>query len=207
MTGLRILAAVILPALALLAPGVAEAHLIATGMGPVYDGVTHFALSPEDILPVVALALFAGLKGPVHARAAAVALAAAWFAGGALALGGAMLPPLALAAASAAALMALGGLLASNLAVRPLWCAVVGAGLGLARGLADMSGVAGGLAPLGMLLGVCASVAAAFVLAASLTLPLRRFWMVVAARVAGSWIAALGLLLAGWILRYGAVVK
>jgi hypothetical protein len=30
--------------------------------------------------------------------------------------------------------------------------------------------------------------------------------MIVAARVSGSWLAALGLLLAGWILRFGAVV-
>jgi hypothetical protein len=31
--------------------------------------------------------------------------------------------------------------------------------------------------------------------------------MIVAARVSGSWLAALGLLFAGWILRYGARVQ
>jgi hypothetical protein len=31
--------------------------------------------------------------------------------------------------------------------------------------------------------------------------------VIVAARVGGSWLAALGLLLAGWILRYGAFIR
>jgi hypothetical protein len=31
--------------------------------------------------------------------------------------------------------------------------------------------------------------------------------MIVAARVGGSWLAALGLLFAGWLLRYGAQVQ
>jgi hypothetical protein len=44
-------------------PPPASAHLNSTGMGPVYDGLLHFLLSPEDIVPVVALAMFAGLPG------------------------------------------------------------------------------------------------------------------------------------------------
>ena len=43
--------------------GPAEAHLNATGMGPVYDGVMHFLTSPEDLVPALALALLAGLRG------------------------------------------------------------------------------------------------------------------------------------------------
>ena len=38
----------------------AEAHLNTTGMGPFYDGLMHFLMSPEDIVPVLALALLAG---------------------------------------------------------------------------------------------------------------------------------------------------
>ena len=41
----------------------AEAHLNSTGMGPFYDGLIHFLMSPEDIVPVLALALLAGLRG------------------------------------------------------------------------------------------------------------------------------------------------
>ena len=39
-------------------------------LGPVYDGITHFALTPEDLIPVLALALLAGLarQGSCAAR-------------------------------------------------------------------------------------------------------------------------------------------
>ncbi len=45
----------------------AHAHLMNTGFGPFYDGLTHLFLTPEDLLPVVALALWRGCA----ARAAA----------------------------------------------------------------------------------------------------------------------------------------
>jgi len=38
-------------------PSEAAAHLGTTGMGPVYDGIGHFLLTPEDLVPVLALAL------------------------------------------------------------------------------------------------------------------------------------------------------
>ena len=41
----------------------ANAHLVTTGMGPVYDGIGHFLLTPEDFVPVLSLALYAGLRG------------------------------------------------------------------------------------------------------------------------------------------------
>ena len=49
-------------ALASCAPPV-HAHLIETGLGPVYDGIAHFALTPEDLIPALALAVLAGLRG------------------------------------------------------------------------------------------------------------------------------------------------
>jgi urease accessory protein len=39
-----------------------------TGLGPVYDGLLHFLLSPEDPLPVLALALLAGQRGAHYGR-------------------------------------------------------------------------------------------------------------------------------------------
>jgi urease accessory protein len=192
----------------LLAPGAAQAHLVATGMGPLYDGVTHFALSPEDGLPVAALALYAGLRGPAHARLSLTALPLAWFAGGLLASAtGASLPPVALGVVSAAIMLGLGGLLAANLDLSSRFCAGLALVLGLARGAADMAGAAFSGGAVLTLVGMCAAVFVLFALAASITLPLRRFWMIVAARVTGSWLAATGLLLAGWIIRYGARVQ
>jgi hypothetical protein len=60
------------------------------------------------------------------------------------------------------------------------------------------------LAHLGSLAGMAASAFVLFAIAASLSLALTRAWMVIAVRVSGSWLAASGLLLAGWVWRYGA---
>jgi hypothetical protein len=194
-------------ALAALAPGVAEAHLVATGMGPVYDGVSHFGLSPEDSLPVLALGLLAGLRGAAPSRAALAGVTVGWLFGGCLAMAFVAPPPILLPALTAALYLVIGGLLAANLRLAPMACAALGAVLGLVRGGADLVGVgwngAHGLSLVGMAVAVFVLAA----LAASLTLPLRRVWMIVAARVGGSWLAALGLLLAGWMLRFGAVVQ
>ena len=59
----------------------AHAHLMNTGFGPFYDGLAHLFLTPEDLLPVVALALLAGLRGPRFGRAVLFALPLAWLAG------------------------------------------------------------------------------------------------------------------------------
>ena len=69
-----------------LSPLPVEAHLNSTGMGPVYDGLLHFLLSPEDIIAVLALALFAGQRGIAYGRRALFVLPGAWLAGGLLGL-------------------------------------------------------------------------------------------------------------------------
>jgi urease accessory protein len=60
----------------------ASAHLVNTGLGPIYDGIAHFAMSPEAILPVVALGVLAGLRGMAHARIAVLLVSVAWIAFG-----------------------------------------------------------------------------------------------------------------------------
>lgn len=193
-----------LAALAALLPGVASAHLNASGMGPIYDGVVHFGLSPEDSLPVLAIGLFAGLRGPASSRLVLAVLPMAWIFGGGLAMSGLTPPAVVSSALTAALFLAIGGLLAANVALAPRRVAAVAAALGVIRGLADLAGVDPTLPHLGALVGMAACAWALFALAASLTLPLKRLWMIVAVRVGGSWLAATGLLLAGWIWRYGA---
>ena len=185
-------------------PAVAQAHLVVTGMGPIYDGIDHFGLSPEDSVPVVALAFFAGLRGPATARLLLAVLPLGWLAGGVIAFSGAAVPATALAVATAVAFLAIGGLLAANVQLPPAASAAAAVGLGALRGFAALSGTAFSGGHLLTLAGMGASVFVVFAVAASLTLPLKRFWMIVAVRVGGSWLAALGLLLAGWVWRYGA---
>ena len=189
------------------APQAAQAHLVVTGMGPIYDGISHFAFSPEDYLPIVVLGFFAGLRGARTSRFSLGALTAGWIAGGLIAMLGLNLPPIATSLATAGLFLAIGGMLSADLKVPAEAGAAVATALGLVRGAADLAGVSPSFAHALTLIGMSASVFVVFAIAASITLPLQRAWMVIAARVSGSWLAALGLLLVGWIARYGAVVR
>ena len=51
-------------------------HLMNTGLGPFYDGLAHFFTTPEDVLPVLALALWSGLRGAPRRTARALRAAA-----------------------------------------------------------------------------------------------------------------------------------
>ena len=52
-----------------------------SGFGPFYDGLAHPFVAPEDLLPVIAMALLAGLGGPRCGRWVLFALPLAWLAG------------------------------------------------------------------------------------------------------------------------------
>jgi hydrogenase/urease accessory protein HupE len=175
----------------------AEAHLVTTGLGPVFDGIGHFFLTLEDLLPALALALYAGLRGRATGRRVLFTLTGAWLLGGAAGL--AWRPDLPEAAAIVS-LLALGGLVAADLRL-PEWAVVALAGLvGLLHGLGN--GTAMGTAGLGGagLAGITASIFVVTALAAGAVVSLRAPWTRIAVRVAGSWIVAVGLLLLGWTL-------
>lgn len=184
--------------LLLLAPASAHAHLVNTGLGPVYDGISHLFLSFDDLLPVVAMALLGGLNGTAAARRALFALPAAWLAGGVAGLlaGAAHLP----AGTTAVSLLGLGILVAADRRLTPRAVAVLAMAVGLLHGWLNGAGIAAaGREAIG-LAGIVGSV---FVLVALLAAPvasLRVPWARIGVRVAGSWIAAIGLLLLGWTL-------
>jgi hydrogenase/urease accessory protein HupE len=183
----------------LLLPAVADAHLVNTGLGPFYDGVSHFALTPEDLLPALALAFLAGLRGVRAGRLALFALPGAWLAGGLAGL--AFSTAAATTVLTSVSFLVLGALVAADARLRPAW--VVGAAivLGLLHGCFNGSAMAE--AKLGVLglAGIVSALFAAVALAAALVVALRAPWTRIAVRVAGSWIAAAGLLLLGWSLR------
>ena len=110
-------------------PSRAHAHMMSTGLGPLYDGLAHLFVSPEDLLPVIALALLAGLRGTAAGRAVLFSLTAAWLAGGAAAAL-VSLPALA-PAAEAAVTVALGALVAADAKLPRGVLAAVAAVIGL----------------------------------------------------------------------------
>lgn len=182
-------------------PALAEAHLNSTGMGPVYDGLMHFLTSPEDVAPVLALALLAGLRGAEYGRRAMFLLPAAWLLGGVLgtrvsATSGSTL-------FSALWVLLLGALLAFEARISLRVLTALAVLLGLSHGYLNGSGM-GQLGVAGpALLGLAAAVFVLVALAAAVAVPLRAQWARIAVRVAGSWIAASGLLLLGWAARKG----
>ena len=61
-----------------LLPGIAQAHLVSSGLGPFYDGALHLLLSPLDLLALLSVVLLAGQGGKAPARWTVVALPVAW---------------------------------------------------------------------------------------------------------------------------------
>jgi hypothetical protein len=186
---------------ALLVPAVARAHLVNSGLGPFYDGVSHLAVTPDDLLPALAIALLAGQRGAGAGRATLFALPGAWLAGG---LAGLAWPAAGSASWIAAIpLLALGGLVAAEVHLHPGVVVALAIGLGLTHGY--LNGAAMAHARLGVLglAGTVAMLGAVVALAAALVVAIRVPWGRIAVRVAGSWIAAIGLLALGWALRRG----
>ena len=177
----------------------AHAHLMNTGFGPFYDGLTHLFLTPEDLLPVVALGLLAGLRGPRCGRTVLILLPAAWLAAS---LAGRLLDPqVNLTAATAAVTIALGALVAADL---PLPLALVAGGaIGLGFFNGGLNGVELAKANDGVMvaLGTVCSLCVVMSLLAGQVASVRADWARVAVRVAGSWIAAAGLFMLGWAVK------
>jgi urease accessory protein len=178
----------------------AHAHLMNTGFGPFYDGLTHLFVTPEDLLPVIALALLAGLRGPRFGRAVLFALPAAWLVGSAAGL--LLAPRVTLPVAETIVTIALGALLAADC---PLPLAAVG-GLAILLGLLHGSLNGSELPKTNASAQISAAgVAAALFVVVSLlagqAASVRVPWTRVAVRVAGSWIVAIGLLMLGWAMR------
>jgi urease accessory protein len=182
-----------------LLPSPAEAHLVTTGLGPVYDGVTHLFFSADDLVTAIALALLAGLNGPAAGRRALFGVTAGWLLGGlaGLAIGASILP----ASATALSLIVLGALTAAGARLSPAVVVTVavafGAGHGWLNGSAIREAARDGLA----LTGIVAAVFTLSALASALVISLKAPWTRIAVRVIGSWIAAIGLLTLGWAIR------
>jgi urease accessory protein len=183
----------------LLAAAPAEAHLNSTGMGPIYDGLMHFLASPEDLAPVLALALLAGLRGASYGRRALFVLPVAWLLGGLIGLASAAAN--AHPIGSAFWFLLLGGLLAGDAKLSLRVTTVLAVLLGLYHGYLNGTGLGLSATSAAVLLGLIFAVFVLVALAAALVVQLRASWARIAVRVAGSWIAASGLLMLGWAVR------
>ena len=177
----------------------ADAHLNSTGMGPFYDGLMHFLMSPDDIVPVLALALLAGLRGASYGRRALFTLPVAWLLGGLAGLSAMAAKPHPFIAA--AWFLLLGGLLAADAKISLRVTTALAALLGVYHGYLDGVGMGQFETASVAILGLVFAIFVLIALAAAFVVHLRANWARIAVRVAGSWIAASGLLMLGWAVR------
>ena len=196
---LRVCACILAMFASALSCGSAEAHLNATGMGPIYDGLIHFLRSPEDLVPALALALLAGLRGAPYGRRAMFALPAAWLLGSTFGMSAA----LASAGTLGASLwfLLLGGLVVADAKLSMRSMTALCALLGLFHGYLNGTGMGLSAQAIVATLGLSSAVFVLVVLVAALVVQLRTQWGRIAVRVGGSWIAASGILMLGWSVR------
>ena len=188
-------------ALSALAASPVHAHLVETGFGAFYDGLAHVAVTPADLLVVVAIALFAGLRGRGAARLAMFAMPIAWLAGGLV--GARWLEPAAWPLWTTLTFAVAGALVASNATLRDAGVALLAVVAGLLHGLVNGVTIAPGGSAALALTGASTAVFCAIAILSAEVAALPAGWPRIAVRVAGSWIAAAGVLMLGWLLRPG----
>ena len=189
-----------LPALLLLAPGVALAHSPMPGIGYFYGGILHPALVPSHLVALVALGLLVGQRGLTAMRLAYPCFLLALVAG--LILAG--FSPEAPTSAETALLVLAGccGLAVASqltahhalLALATLLTAFV---IGADSGVADLDRRETFGAMLGAGVGACIL----FIAVAGLAEMPRRDWQRILIRVLGSWCAASAALVLALALR------
>lgn len=189
----------VLLAVAVCAAGPAEAHLMNTGFGPFYDGLAHPLVTAEDILPVIALALLASLGGARPARLAIFVLPSAWIAG--MLLGSVVAPPASTPWLTALLTIAIGASVAADRKPQPSVIVVVAIVLGLVHGWGNGASLAATGAGITGPAGVACTIFVVATLITGLVVSFKAPWSRIVVRVAGSWIAAIGLLMLGWSVR------
>ena len=181
----------------LFCPSDAAAHLVTTGMGPVYDGIGHLLLTPEDLVPAVAMALYAGLRGRAPGRRALFFFPLAWLIGGFIGLAADTMPVFPVSAFS---FLLVGLLIAADLRLPDNAFTVLAVAVGIMHGFLNGIALKAGPAGLG-LLGIMPALFVLVALVSAFVVSLKPPWARIVVRVAGSWVAAMGLLMIGWFFR------
>ena len=178
-------------------PAIAHAHLVSTGMGPVYDGIGHLLLTPEDLVPAIALAMYAGLRGAAAGRRAMFLVPVAWLAGGIAGAALRIAPSFPVAAIS---FLVIGALVAADVLLPTAAVTTLVIAFGLAHGYLNGAALANGPGTLA-LLGITSMLFVLVTVASAVVVSLHRPPARIAVRVAGSWVAAVGLLMIGWAMK------
>jgi len=153
-----------------------------TGLGPFYDGLSHFVLTREDLLPALALALLVGLNGARTGRTTLFGLSAAWLGGG---LAGLAWPTVtSVPALTIVSFLVLGAMVAADQRLRLAWSVGLAVLLGGVNGYLNGSAMAGAKLGLAGLAGIVSALFVTVTLAAALAVTQRAPWAHIALRAA-----------------------
>jgi hydrogenase/urease accessory protein HupE len=163
--------------------------------GDFYAGALHPLTAFEHLLPIIALCLLAGFQPPRDARWILAALPLGLLTGTLLHFitGDQAWTPV----VNLIAFSLLGIAVACAPRVPRLALLAVATVLGITIGLENGLGLPPQVAPVPFALGVASAGFAFAALGSALAVSLQRGWPVIAKRVAGSWIAAVGIMLTG----------
>lgn len=181
---------------AVLAAGAATAHAhsSAKGIGDFYAGFLHPLTAPEHVIPFFALGILAAQQAP----RGQISLPVFWIAlmaGAALALVAPAIPGVAFANILSA--LVLGGLIALYKPLPAIALFVLAAAFGLTHGHANGEAITNGIRFYLFIPGLALAALAASGYGLVFTdwlLRRKTGWITIAVRVAGSWIAAIGML-------------
>lgn len=174
----------------------AQAHLVSTRFGDFYGGMLHLSLTLEHVLPLIALGLLAGLQEPRTGRWILVATPFGLLCG--VLLGTAAPNLLPIEWINKASFVVLGLLVATAWHLPLAVLAGLGWLFGLSHGYGNGLAVTAETAVVLFSAGViaCGFVLLSLVAAAIVVLSRRADWFRIAVRAAGSWIAAIGVMVA-----------
>jgi len=178
-------------------PSAAFAHLVSTGMGPVYDGAVHLLMTPEDLIVVIAIAVYAGLQGKEYGRYTLFLLPIFWFLGG---LFGFLLEMETSFPLTSISFLLIGILIAADVGLPTQVFFPIVAALGAMHGVLNGQALEAGPGTLG-LVGIGCTIFVLVALLSGFMLLLKRPWERIVIRVLGSWITASGMLMLGWYAK------
>jgi urease accessory protein len=177
----------------LLFPQTAHAHLVSARFGDFYAGMWHPLSALEHLLPMLALSLLAAQQGVGIARRVVLDFCAALLVGTTLA---ALWPGFpAVTWPNLASFVVLGVLVASASRPAPEVMRVMSIGFGLTHGYANGLAMAPSTLAHLFVPGVAMAGVVLLTLVSAVAVSARLEWQKIGMRVAGSWIAAIGLLM------------